>query len=685
MSDFAAIIGGATLAIFIFVPPGYAVGFWLNLLCFRDAGLWWRLTCSVLISVSLLPFATYIAAKVATCGIIILYSLLYCLFFAAIFRDVSKLRRMRDEAIKGMSDHPMLTFGLVLWAMICAASLADVEISDTLYISLTSYDYAKHVAVTDSIVRTGVPPINPSFFPGRPVPLFYYYFWFTLCANLYSLAGGLLTVQQSVGAMTIWAGYSLCCATAISLSVFAGVCGRWAEGTKLAILLLLVTGLDLIPVVFRCLFEYFVHGQPFWYPTIEWWNEQVSAWVDATIWVPHHVAGLVACVFGLVCLRQAADTCCEWHCRSSHAIIAGLAFASAVGLSVWLAFVTSIALGVWLVVCLIVGQRREVLLFLFSGIITGILSSPYVLDLNESNQRHGLPVVLAVRTFSPIAESRFGQVPYISLLYLLALPVNYGIEFGFFAIGAALYWKRRIQDGSRLRHGELFWVVLASVCLLICTFVRSAIRNNDLGWRGLMPVQFILLLWTASVLAAARSTGSSQVTSSKKNASGWIGWRWGVALFATALTGGGGLVYDLVMMRMAVSNPPAIPLKEAYEWARLHTPTHARFQHVPTEDVEVFHGLYGNRQVILADGHYGIIYGVSQKQFNDLSADVNKLFEPTRTWESVRVLGDRLRIEWLVVKETDAVWKNKDSWVWSVTPQYSNSSVRIFAVNPDNE
>jgi hypothetical protein len=47
---------------------------------------------------------------------------------------------------------------------------------------------------------------------------------------------------------------------------------------------------------------------------------------------------------------------------------------------------------------------------------------------------------------------------------------------------------------------------MLATSVLICTFVKStAIQNNDLGWRGFLPAQFILLLWAASLLSERAS------------------------------------------------------------------------------------------------------------------------------------------------------------------------------------
>src|SRR5207302_705983 len=96
----------------------------------------------------------------------------------------------------------------------------------------------------------------------------------------------------------------------------------------LAIAMFFITGLDLILTLFRVLCGLPVRGD------MEWWSlEQVTSWIDSILWVPHHVGGLVCCLFGflLVWLSQRASTIQRISC----ALFAGLSFASCLGLSTW--------------------------------------------------------------------------------------------------------------------------------------------------------------------------------------------------------------------------------------------------------------------------------------------------------------------------------------------------------------
>ena len=48
--------------------------------------------------------------------------------------------------------------------------------------NLCNMDATAHVATTDALTRTGVPPVNPFVYPGYPVHLMYYYAWYIMCS-----------------------------------------------------------------------------------------------------------------------------------------------------------------------------------------------------------------------------------------------------------------------------------------------------------------------------------------------------------------------------------------------------------------------------------------------------------------------------------------------------------------------
>ena len=72
--------------------------------------------------------------------------------------------------------------------------------------------------------------------------------------------------------------------------------------TLLGIGLLAVTGLDLLPTL------YIWFAGHVWLDDMELWNEaQITSWAGSLLWVPHHVAALIACFVAFLLLRHQAD------------------------------------------------------------------------------------------------------------------------------------------------------------------------------------------------------------------------------------------------------------------------------------------------------------------------------------------------------------------------------------------
>ncbi len=82
----------------------------------------------------------------------------------------------------------------------------------------------------------------------------------------------------------------------------------------------------------------------------------------------------------------------------------------------------------------------------------------------------------------------------------MLLPVNYFLEFGFFFAAGWLTWKEfRVKKRAATRQ-ELAAFTMAGVSLAVCTLLKSGvIANNDLGWRGFLIAQFMLLIWAVDL------------------------------------------------------------------------------------------------------------------------------------------------------------------------------------------
>jgi hypothetical protein len=259
--------------------------------------------------------------------------------------------------------------------------------------------------------------------------------------------------------------------------------------------LLAVTGLDLIPTVLFMRFSHLVLQD------MDSWNEQVASWLHSLLWEPHHVVALVACLTGFLLLW-----CIERGCNApAHVVLAACAFASAAGCSIYVTIVFAAFLAIWTAIMVARRCYRDCVTLLSAGVLAGILSLPYLLGLIS----HGAGAagtagetffVFSVRKFTVAEILLKGSFPdggwLTQLVYAALLPLNYFLELGFFFAIGWITLKRYRKSGSLTRH-QLALTTLLITSVVICTFVRSSvIALNDLGWRGILFAQFVLILWS---------------------------------------------------------------------------------------------------------------------------------------------------------------------------------------------
>ncbi|MBK8824421.1 MAG: hypothetical protein IPN58_17960 [Anaerolineales bacterium] len=142
------------------------------------------------------------------------------------------------------------------------------------------------------------------------------------------------------------------------------------------------------------------------------------------------------------------------------------------------------------------------ILMIFSGLIALIFASPFLSGvLVGGTGSSGLPFIVEVRRFDPV-------VPYIdwlstipeNMVYFMLLPVNYLMELGFFFIVGLLWFQQYRKKEIHIRALFIPEIILLFVVIFVCSFVRSSIvSTNDLGWRGWLFGQFILLIWTIDI------------------------------------------------------------------------------------------------------------------------------------------------------------------------------------------
>ena len=627
---------------FFLIPPGYALGWALDLVSFRkqDAGV--RFLLSIPLSIALMPIVVYLIGRYSfDWPVWTIYGVLFGVFFV-----VCRLRGLRIDRIVWIAS--------ACWIAVAFLSLVDLQLGKKLYYSVVAYDLNFRSVVTGAFARAHVLPItNPFFSNGTVQPFRYHYFWFmysSLPVRLSQLIFGYtgLTARHAVIASAAWAGLAMFSVVALFGKFFFA----WEEAVRsriivIALMLFGLSGLDIVPALLGS-----------WdglYPSIDWWNgDQVTTWLDTMLWVPHALASLVACLTGFLVLWT------RDRLRWQDALAAGVAFASAVGLSVYVTLTFAVFATVWTLRIAIQRDWRRAIGWAASGVLAAGLALPFLRELAGNPGAQGSFLVLQVRHFSPILLllDFLGKRTYtnFALANLLCLPLNYFLEFGFFAIAGIYVLRRKASTPADAATRLLLFTGLG-----FCSVVRSnTIQMNDLGARGMLIPQFVLLIWGAVWL-------------SENGRRSWL----------VKLTLGIGIVtsaYELLSLRfypiladndvingaMEIDPDPDLGLRDfsarqIYRTLNRVLPASAVVQHNPSGAQDLMAGLYANRQFALMDLGTAIVFTGDRLGPELVLAPLAELFAGTRN--DPLTVCRQLGIDVLVVKNVDPVWQETDSWM----------------------
>jgi hypothetical protein len=676
MSDLAGILAGFALFSLLAFLPGYAIGWLGDVFEFRARSLPFRLVASVPVSLAVVPITGYTVGR--WLGFDAVWLVYVALWVAAV--SSGGLRRVAHSSFA--CDFRRLWPFIVLiggWMTIAFLSLADLPVGHRLYFSIIDFDYSVRIAFTHSIAAFGLPARNPFFFPGHAIDLRYHYLWMIPCAQICRLGMPLVDARSAFIAGTMWVGVGMISLIPLSLRLFDSSPRILLRQSRIGIALLAVTGLDIVPALLMVWLNRagFVSGIS---PSVEWWNEQVDGWLYTMLWEPHYICSLIACLTGFLIVWSLPPQAPRQQ-RIVSGILAGIAFASAVGCGIYVALVFATFLGIWLPVILVRKRWGEAAALIIGGGVAAVLIRPFFASLQDSFSRGVGGAHLfefSIRAFAPV-EILLKLSPHWqrSVADLLLLPLNYFIELGvFFAVGWIFRMRLKARKRSATR-AELAGCLLAATSVLICTFVKSTVvANNDLGWRGFLPAQFVLLLWAADILSERDSRTP--------------------LIRLLLVLGLAGAIYDMAILRFYpllsdlgevpgiawLGNDNLVGLRtfanrEAYEWLRARTPETSVIQQNP-EPVyqDTFFGAYGDRQTIAVGGDCGSGFGGDPRE----CASVMKTLVPL--FAGAQVMADVCRtlpINDIVARDTDRAWRDRSSWVWTDTPVFRNNFVRIFA------
>jgi len=654
--------------------PGYAIGWLLDLCDFRRRTQPFRICLAICLSMAVCPIGIFLTERYGSRSAV--WAILAILWILAVVKGAWRPAFGSKTAV-------------LTWLAVAIFSLVDLQIGHRDYYPIVALDYSIRTAFTHSIAVTGIPPHNPFYFPGQGAALRYHYFWMIPGAMVERLGGGLVGPRHTWVGGAFWSGIGLMAALALSLRLllYRGP-ETFRRRAITGIVLLAATGLDILFALLGWIMQWQGMDRAV-QASVDWWNltSQICGFVSSALWEAHYLAGLAVCVTAFLLLWEAARAQ-SWRVRAAHAVLAGMALASALGIAIYIVLVFGAFLAVWTVVAAVRKWWTEAAVYVIAGTVALVCAFPYLMDLRgPAGGAAGPPLELHVRPFA--AAVAFLQSVGIKsgwrvgLANLLMLPLNYFLELGFFFAAGRIWWSRRKKP---LERAELATAVMLLVTLLICTFVRSSvISNNDLGWRGMLVAQFVLVLWGVDVLTGV---GGEIERPARRVLAGML------------ILGFAGTVYDVAIQRFY---PPMADRgmvatlgwmsrdrllgernyaeREAYEWMNDNTAAKATFQfnpHVVLQDMPAF--LYGERQIVAAEPTCLANFGGDPGLCPPIQRVLDTLY-PVKGQPAVEAIGDACRqlpVDIFVAKDTDAVWRDAGSWVWKDRPAFANAYVRMF-------
>ncbi len=666
LQDISSTLLGFLIFPLVLIVPGYVAGWLLNLFDFRMRFLHSRLALSLLLSVSISPILFYLSSSLFLfVEAFFVMASFFIVFVVLVYIDRPVLPIFRNKTLK------WVFVCVAVWIVLALFLLVDIQWGRELYFSVVAYDQTTRISIVDAMTRTGVPPVNPSYYPGHAVQMnFLYFFWYILGSMVDQLGGGWVDARGAFFASTIWDGIALMGAIAFYLKLRNKNTNIniWTL-VLIGIGLLTVTGLDFLPV---SLAMRYVNGAV---GDIEHWNEQITAWVGSLLWVPHHVAALVACLVGvMLALSMGGQSIARQYLLMA---VAGTAFASAFGLSVWVTLVFVVFWVVWIFTLVI--QRKDPYLafpMVFAGIIALALSWKFLLGIFSSFGTGGeagvFPITFDVRSFS-IVDGILSSSPKIihSIFRLAFLPVNYFFELGFYFL-VGIVWlrrKRKNDDGQPYYSVEviLFWVAF-----FIGSFVRSTlIENNDLGWRAWLPAQFILLIWGVDILSQIKAPSAYSL-------------RARLSLMILVVMGVVTTLMDVTLLRSTYYfafghevGEQIYSARRAYAVINQTLPQNIVVQYNPASSINRPSGLYGMRQSAISDR---TAYGLPPDIYLNKVSAIGKIFEiqNSLSWQPIDDLCNENFIDALVIVDGDRLWSSLDALKEKRAPLYMDENFAVF-------
>ncbi len=703
----------------LMVPPGFLFGWTLDLMRFRSRStteqLLWTFALSTPLDLVVANVPGRFLPAYATLGF---FALLDAAAVALAVRLLRQGRFARLELDRRAKLVVACLLGGVVYLWLAGMPL---QIGNHLFEPAFASDWEIRLPLIRAAAQNGVPPHNPFFTFGQvSPPIRYYYYWFSVCAQVVRLAhtGARATLIAS-------AVYSGLCAVAtlfLCLKYMERPDGRLRQRCLLLLGLLLVLGLDVLPSLL---------GLALWHirlrAEIEWWlPDRSPGLISAMLYAPHHVAGAACGLLQLLLLSSLLEEPEEPGRRRvvTVGIAVGIVFAGMVGTSTYITMFFGLTSAVLGVICLARRNLRLPAALVLAAVLSLAASIPYLHELTAKTViapgtpagRHLLSFALRDREYArwtviDLAYRLHRSPPWGRARHLwrgLVILACYLSETGFYLVAVAVQFWREFRSGrSTTPQAKVLWLLAGCVGFFFFAVTSAPVQIvNDLGVHAGLILRIVLMLWAAQVLAWYFA---------ERHRRSWLPWQWRVIRLATVL-----LVLGLVssawqivversytMLLDAHWVPAAPPFPHARQLSRIYNDVHAAqarlgeilpedavIQSNPRGEYQTIFRLYQTRRQAAGDMSCEGAFGGDPALCRSFVLDLLKLFgtrppmylelpsvkatAADMSEQAMAALCSRVGIEAMLVSSADPVWYQPHSWVWRGNLLYSNAHVRVL-------
>ena len=179
----------------IFIFPGHLTGWLLDIFNFRKRTPIVQIIMGMTFSLMITPAVLFLIYRFSSSKVIVVSLWVIAIISGYIlFGGYKRLKPNGYREDKEVRTQKIAILLAIFWVIFSIFTFVNLQIDHRLYFSNNSYDLTTRVSVVDAITRTGVPPINPSYYPGKPVDLnILYYYWYILASLIDQMGGNIVS------------------------------------------------------------------------------------------------------------------------------------------------------------------------------------------------------------------------------------------------------------------------------------------------------------------------------------------------------------------------------------------------------------------------------------------------------------------------------------------------------------